>query len=222
MHRLSASSVPSAVSAITRSTAWRAPGASRSRSPRMRTETRLSRRLSTSRAMYSSKRLISASISPAGRCQFSWLKANRLRTPTSASRQPWMTSRTARMPAWCPSGRGRARPLAHRPLPSMMTAMWAGTEPCDWIRRRRSSPIRSDFHDLGFFGVNEAVDLLDVLVGELLDVLLGPRLVVLGHLLELLDLAHRLGARVAHRDAALFGQLVHHLHQLLAALFREG
>ena len=84
--------------------------------------------------MYSSSSFISASISPAGRCQFSWLKANSVSTPTPASRQPSTTSRTAFMPAWCPSGRGSERPLAQRPLPSMMMAMWAGTAP--WTRSR--------------------------------------------------------------------------------------
>src|SRR5829696_1649698 len=221
MHRLSARSSPPAVSTMTRSTACRAPGASRCTSPRMRTDTRFSRRLSTSRAMYSSRRLISASISIAGRCQFSWLNANRLSTPTFASRQPWMTSRTAPIPAWWPSGRGSARPLAHRPLPSMMIAMWAGTDPCTFSRCSRSSLMSSDFHDLGFFGVDQAVDLLDVLVGDLLDVLLRPRLVVLGHLLELLDLGHRLGPRVTDGDAPLLRQLVHDLHQLLATLFTQ-
>src|SRR5215207_116082 len=187
----------------------------------MRTDTCFDRRLSTSRAMYSSSRLISASISTAGRCQFSWLKANRLSTPTSASRQPWITSRTARMPAWWPSGRGRARPLAQRPLPSMMIAMWAGTDPWTFSCCSRSSLIPSDFHDLGFLGVDQAVDLLDVLVGDLLDVLLGPRLVVLGHFLELLDLGHRLGPRVPDRDPPFLGQLVHHLHQILTALLAQ-
>ena len=42
---------------------------------------------------------MSASISPAGRCQFSWLKANSVSTETPASRQPSTTSRTELMPA---------------------------------------------------------------------------------------------------------------------------
>ncbi len=42
---------------------------------------------------------MSASISPAGRCQFSWLKAKSVRTPTPASRHPSTTSRTEPMPA---------------------------------------------------------------------------------------------------------------------------
>jgi hypothetical protein len=49
--------------------------------------------------MYSSSSFIRASISPAGRFQFSWLKANRVSTPTPACKHPSTTSRTAFMPA---------------------------------------------------------------------------------------------------------------------------
>ena len=172
--------------------------------------------------MYSSSRLISASISTAGRCQFSWLKANR-RQHAHAGVEAALDHLAHRAP--CRRG-GRAgaaapRPLAQRPLPSMMIAMWAGHRPWTCSRWSRSSLIRHTSMISASLDVDQAVDLLDVLVGELLDVLLGPRLVVLGDLLELLDLRHRLGARVPHGDAAFLGQLVHHLHQLLAALLGQ-
>src|SRR5215204_5565831 len=136
--------------------------------------------------MYSSNSFINASISPAGRFQFSWLKANSVSTPTPASRQPSTTSRTDFMPAWCPSGRGRARPLAQRPLPSMMMATWPGTAPCTRSCWSRLVLIGSDFQDLSLFGVNEPFNLLDVLVGVFLNFLLGARFIVLGDLLQLL------------------------------------
>src|SRR5690242_392775 len=107
----------------------------------------------------------------------------------------------------------------------MITAMCAGTAPCSRRRWRSSSApgtsaslIASDFHDLRFLRGDQPVDLLDVVVGELLHVLLAAGALVLGHLLELLDPAHRVGARVAHGDPPFLAELVHHLHQLLAPL----
>ena len=46
--------------------------------------------------------------------------------------------RTAFTPSPCPATRGRPRLVAHRPLPSMMTATWRGTG-CARTRRLRSS-----------------------------------------------------------------------------------
>src|SRR5512134_3886365 len=215
MQRLRVRAVPPSVAPMIRSTAARAPPVRRSRSPRMRTRTPCSRSSCISCAMYSSSRLISASISSAGRCQFSWLNANSDSTPTPASRHPSTTSRTELIPAAWPSGRGSDRPVAQRPLPSMMMATCAGTTPCIRTRCRASALIRLHFHDLGLFGMDQAVDLLDVVVGEFLDVLLGPGLVVAADVLELLDLAQRVGAGVADRDLAFLGELVHDLDQLL-------
>ena len=79
----------------------------------------------------------------------------------------------------------------------------------------------SDFHDLRFFDVNELVELLDVLVVQLLHVFLGAPLLVLGRVLELLELRDRLGAGMAHGDPAFLRQLVHHLDQIAAPLLGE-
>src|SRR5881227_261307 len=62
-----------------------------------------------------------------GRCQFSAENAYRVRYSTFNSPQPSTHSRTACAPASWPLMRGSPRDLAHRPLPSMMIAMWRGT-----------------------------------------------------------------------------------------------
>src|SRR3954467_1376787 len=221
MHRLRASASPPAVSAMIRSTALRAPLPNWSRWPSTRTETPCCRRSLASRAMYSSSSFISASISPTGRFQFSWLNAKRVSTPTPAWRQPSTTSRTAFIPAWWPSGRGSERPLAQRPFPSMMMAIWPGTAPCRRSRCSRSLLIRSDFQDLRFLRVNQALDLLDVVVSELLNVFLRVALIVLRDFLELLHLGERLGAGMPHGDATLLAQLVDDFDEVPPPLFGE-
>src|SRR5215210_5320491 len=172
--------------------------------------------------MYSSSSFMSASISPAGRFQFSWLKAKSVRTPTPAWRQPSTTSRTAFIPAWWPSGRGSERPWAQRPLPSMMMAMWPGTAPCTRSRCSRSLLMGSDFQNLRFFGMDESVDELDMLVGELLYILLGVPFVVLRDLFQLLDAGERVGAGMPDCDPSFLPQLVDHLDQILPAFLRQG
>ena len=82
-----------------------------------------------------------AEISVTGRCQFSSEKANSVSTSTPAAIAPSTASRTAFIPARWPSGRGRLRSRAQRPLPSMMMATWRGTAPFSRICARRSSPI---------------------------------------------------------------------------------
>src|SRR5213079_214231 len=213
MHRLSASRAPSRVSRSMRSTAVRAPGASRVRSPSTWTATPWSFSSATSRAMYSSSSRISAEISVAGRCQFSSEKANSVSTSTPASSAPSTASRTAFIPARWPSGRGRLRSRAQRPLPSMMTATWRGTTPLPRISASRSSAML-DLHDLRFLRLDRLVHQLEALVVQVLDVLFGVLLLVLGDVLGLLGATDRLAARVPHRHASFLGELVHHLHQL--------
>src|SRR5882762_551550 len=221
MHRLSAKRAPSRVSRSMRSTAARAPGASLVRSPRTWTATPWSLSSATSRAMYSSSSRIRAEISVTGRCQFSSEKANRVSTSRPASSPPSTTSRTARMPARWPSGRGRLRSRAQRPFPSMMTATCRGTAPLSRICESSSSAI-SDLHDLRFLRLHRLVHLSQMIVVHLLNVLFSVLLFILGDVLRLLDLADRVGARVADRHPALFGELVHDLHQLPTPLFVEG
>src|SRR6266704_5547490 len=102
----------------------------------------------------------------------------------------------------------------------MMTATWRGTAPFRRIWDSRSSAI-SDLHDLRFLGLHRLVHLSQMIIVQLLYVFLGVLLFVFGDVLGLLDLADRLGARVAHRHPALFGELVHHLHQLPPPLLGE-
>src|SRR3546814_13671094 len=75
---------------------------------------------------------------------------------------------TARAPARWPIIRGRRRRAAHRPLPSMMTARWRG--------RVIEKSYR---HQFLFLGLDHLVDVLDALVGELLDFVAAAALVVL-------------------------------------------
>src|SRR5205807_4201107 len=171
--------------------------------------------------MYSSSRSINAETSVAGRCQFSSENANSVSTCTPASIAPSTTSRTAFIPARCPSGRGRWRSRAQRPLPSMMMATCRGTAPPSRVFARRSSDT-SHLHDLHFFGLDHLIHRLHVVVVQLLHVLLGVLLLVVGHVLGLLDAGDRLGAGVPNRHAPLLGELVDHLGQLLAPLFGEG
>src|SRR3989441_3659975 len=220
MHRLSVSRSPRAVSRSTRSTAARADGPSRPRSPSTFTRTPCPRSSSTSPAMYSSSRSISAEISVGGRCQFSSEKANSVSTSTPAAIAPSTTSRTAFIPARWPSGRGRWRSRAQRPLPSMMTATWRGTAPLSRMSRRRSSATL-DLHDLLLLRLHRLIHQLQVVVVELLDVLLRVLLLVVGDVLGLLDPVDRLGAGAPHGDAPLLGELVDHLHQLAAPLLGE-
>src|SRR6266567_2885777 len=225
MHRLSASRAPSCVSRSMRSTAARAPGASRVRSPSTWTATPWSFSSATSRAMYSSSSCISAEISVMGRCQFSSEKANSVSTSTPASSAPSTASRTAFIPARWPSGRGwrrcaRRSKARSRPLPSMMTATWRGTAPFRRIWDSRSSAI-SDLHDLRFLGFHRLVHLSQMIVVQLLNVLLGVLFLILRDVLGLLDLADRIGARVADRHPPFLGELVHDFHQLPPPLFVE-
>src|SRR6266513_4727240 len=220
MQRLRCSLLPAAVSRSTRSTAARPPGVKRLRSPSTCTCTLWLFNSATSLAMYSSSKSINAEISSAGRLQFSSENAKSVRTSTPASSAPSTASRTAFIPARWPSGRGRLRSRAQRPLPSMMTATWRGTTPLPRICASRSSAML-DLPDLRFLRLARLVHQLEALVVELLDVLFRVLLLVLRDVLGLLGATDRLGARVPHRHASFLGELVHHLHQLATPLFGE-
>src|SRR4030095_14205094 len=79
--------------------------------------------------------------------------------------------RSARVPSRCPSATGRPRRSAQRPLPSMMIATVRALSASVPRSTARESGARnaSDFHDLRFLALQQLVDLVDVLVGELLD-----------------------------------------------------
>ena len=80
---------------------------------------------------------------------------------------------------------------------------------------------RSDGHDLLLLLFHCSINVLDILVGQLLDILFHGLLAVLGQLaglLHCLGLVHCLAADVAHGDLCILTQLGDLLGQLLAAL----
>ncbi len=76
--------------------------------------------------------------SSCGRFQFSAENAYSVSTWMPSRADDSTALRTASTPAWWPRTRGRWRFAAHRPLPSMMMAMWAGSL-AGLIRRARVS-----------------------------------------------------------------------------------
>src|SRR5438105_3750618 len=83
---------------------------------------------------------------------------------------------------------------------------------------------RSDFEHLLLFVGGEVVDLGHELVGELLEVLLGPVEVVLAELavlLERLEVVAGAPPQVPHRHPGLLGPVLHDLDHLLAAFGGE-
>src|SRR5215217_1469973 len=89
-----------------------------------------------------------------------------------------------------------------------------------WGSRKGSSHLE----DLVFLALEQGVELLGLLVGELLQRLLGAVLVVgagLARVAQLAQVVHRVAADVADRDLALLAQPADDLHQLPAALLGE-
>src|SRR5918996_6278577 len=152
-----------------------------------------------------------------------------------------MVRRRARVPARWPAATGRRRRLAQRPFPSMMMATdratsgscrsRTGVRPLivrslesNRIVSVRARAALSDFHDLLFLLLQEVVDPGHVLVGELLGPVLGAPLFVVPDVTvpdELLEVVHDVPADVADGHAALLGQVLDHLDQLLAPLLRQ-
>src|SRR5688572_14036676 len=135
--------------------------------------------------------------------------------------------RSARAPSRCPSPTGRPRADAQRPFPSMMIAtLRASSEP--WLADASVISYclrRSDFHDLGLFHLQEVVDRLRVVVGDLLHLLLGAALLVVADLAvddEFLEVLHDVTPDVANGHFAVFRDSSHDLHEILAPLFGES
>src|SRR5262249_12381316 len=79
----------------------------------------------------------------------------------------------------------------------------------------------SDLHDLRFLVLQQLVERLRVVVGELLDTPFpAPFFIIadLAVLAELLQVVHGVPSNVSHRDLALLRELPDDLHELLAAL----
>src|SRR5690242_12963751 len=82
----------------------------------------------------------------------------------------------------------------------------------------------SDLHDLGFLALQQLVDLVHVLVGELLDAILGAVLLVAADLAvvdELFEVVDRVAPDVPDRDLALLRHLADDLDELLAPLLGQ-
>src|ERR1019366_3669928 len=93
---------------------------SRSRRPITSNRTPCATHRAVSFSRYAAIRRMRASTSARGRPQLSLEKANRVRIPMPASGAASTARRAASTPARCPIMRGSPRPVAHRPLPSMM------------------------------------------------------------------------------------------------------
>src|SRR5438132_6554566 len=145
--------------------------------------------------------------------------------PRSAQASTVLTSEST--PALWPKKRGMKRFFAQRPLPSMTMATWRGmaalgSEDTTALLGKTTRP--SDGHDLRFLACNEAVDLGDRAVGELLNLVERTALFVLADLLvleELLGVLVGVAADVAHRHLAVLAFVADDLGELLAALFGE-
>src|ERR1035441_1124560 len=93
---------------------------SRSRRPITSSRTPCATQRAVSFSRYTAIRRMRASTSAGGRRQLSLENANRVRMPMPVSGAASTARRAASTPARCPMMRGRPRPVAHRPLPSMM------------------------------------------------------------------------------------------------------
>src|SRR6185437_15511729 len=151
--------------------------------------------------------------------------------------------RSARVPARWPAAGGRPRRRAQRPFPSMMIATVSATSgssrPSGSGRTRARVRMRDrrftavlfspsgeglHLHDLGFFALQEVVDLRDMLVGQLLHPALGGVLVVVADLAvldQVLEVPHHVAADVPDGDPPLLGHVARDLDELLAPLLRE-
>src|SRR4051794_23759498 len=134
-------------------------------------------------------------------------------------------------PALWPKKRGMKRFLAQRPLPSITIATCRGMsarEPAALelllITDCKDGTPASDGHDLRFLARDQAVDLGDGAVGDLLHLVERAALVVLADLLvleQLLGVLVGIAAHVAHGHLGVLTLVAHDLGQLLAALLGQ-
>src|ERR1035437_9875041 len=111
---------PAAVAASAWAMAEHSFASSRSRRPITSKRTPCATQRGGSFPRYAAIRRMSASTSAGGRRQLSLEKAKSVRMPTPESGAASTTRRAASTPARCPMTRGSPRPIAQRPLPSMM------------------------------------------------------------------------------------------------------
>src|SRR3954447_157714 len=87
-----------------------------------------------------------------------------------------------------------------------------------------TTSVASDFEKFLLFALEQVVDLVDALVGQLLERFLGAVLVVaadIALLLELAQVVHDVAPYVADRDAAVLGDAAHDADQVLAPLLGQ-
>src|SRR6476661_6179345 len=213
----------------------------RSRRPMKRVRTPWRTRSGSSRSIVSVKISIRSLTSSGGRFQFSVENAYTANESTPRSIAASTVRRKALVPARWPAAIGSPRLRAHRALPSMMSATSGRSGSgagrtcrsvlifvrrlmclCHRAKRRsfamprkvRSTLRGSHLHDLGFFVLQQIVDRLRVVVGQLLDAVLGAALIVAADLLQVLQVLHGVTAHVSYRDPPLLRDLPHHLDEL--------
>src|SRR4051794_8059724 len=211
-------------------------GLTPSRRPTKRIRTPCSWSSGVSPRMRAENIAISASTSSCGRDQFSveneYTVSSRIPRSTASRKR----ALTVSAPASCPSSTGNPRCWAQRPLPSVMMATYValigrprpGEPPSGRLlpakRARRARLRRSHFEDLGFLAPQQGLELLDLVVGQLLQRLFRAVLVVgarLAGVAQLLEVVHDVAADVAQRDLALLGEPAHDLDELLAPLLGQ-
>ena len=163
--------------------------------------------------------------SSAGRLQFS--REREQRQVLDAALDAGLHRRAHRLDArlW-PATRGRKRCFAQRPLPSMMMATWRGTSPCVGNRLGRagdSRVIRPPSARLLFAASSLSISAMCRSVSFCTSSCArrsssSDDLLLLEQLLQVLV---GVAAQVAHGDPRVLGLVLHHLGQLLAALFGQ-
>src|SRR5450755_1081551 len=217
-------------------------GSKRDVSPMTLNRISLSWSLTASCSSARTKSCIRMDTSSAGLRQFSLENANSVRYSTPRSMHARTVARTASTPLRCPATRGSRRCFAQRPLPSMMIATCRGIErasgttcvelvnkvnalgSCAMPDELRAASDSSDRHQVGFLGVQGLVDFADVAIGEFLDVVLRPALVVFGDglgLEQFFEVGDGIASDIAHGNACGLGLLVHDLHQFLSSLLGQ-
>src|SRR5918992_116130 len=212
-----------AVSASSADICCRRASGARSRRPMNRVRTPCFARSGSSRSIVSPKISIRSSTSSAGRAQFSVEKAYSASERTPSSIPASTVRRTARVPARCPSATGKLRCSAQRAFPSRMIAIARAVSVVRAVALELPRG-HSNLHDLGLFALQQVVDLGGVLVGQLLDSILGAMLLVSADfavLRQLLQVVDRVPAHVADGDPPVLGELTDDADELLAPLLGQ-
>src|SRR5687767_14432371 len=208
-------------------------GSNAERSPITLKRTPFSCSLPTSCSSAPTKSCMRKDTSSGGRRQFSLEKANSVRYSTPRSPHARTVARTDSAPRLCPATRGRKRCFAQRPLPSMMMAMCRGTRRASgiWTVELENEDTNLfclldalDRHQIGFFLLQQLIDIRDVPIGEFLDVILRPALLVFRHFLllqQFFQVVDGVTSHVAHGDARGLALVAHHLREVLAPFFGQ-